>query len=111
MRICIYSYTVALVFEASYFLFNFDLRSGYYHVDIHPEHFKYLGFQWAEQDVPRYYDFTILPFGLSTACYLLTKLIRLLLQHWQGKGLKAIVYLDDGIVAANGEQAAIQENA
>ena len=37
--------------------------------------------------------------------------MRLLLQHWQGKGLKAIVYLDDGIVAANGEQAAIQESA
>ena len=28
-----------------------------------------------------------------------------------GQGLKAIVYLVDGIVAANGEQAAIQENA
>ena len=43
------------------FLFTFDLQSGYHHVDIHPEHFKYLGFQWAEQDVPSYYDFTVLP--------------------------------------------------
>ena len=37
--------------------------------------------------------------------------MRLLLQHWWGKGLKAIVYLDDEIVVANGEQAAIQESA
>ena len=37
--------------------------------------------------------------------------MRLLLQHWWGNRLKAIVYLDDGIVVANGEQAAIQESA
>ena len=67
MRICIY--IVALVFEANDFLFNFDLKSGYHHVDIHPEHFKYLGFQWAEQDVPMYYNpFSHLGFPLPVIC-------------------------------------------
>ena len=60
----------ALMFEANDFLFKFDLKSGYHHVDIHPEHVKYLGFQWAEKGVTRYYVFTVLPFGLSTACYI-----------------------------------------
>ena len=101
----------ALMFEANDFLFKFDLKSGYHHVDIHPEHFKYLDFQWAERGVTRYYVFTVLPFGLSTACSLFTKLMRPLIRHWRGRGLKAIVYLDDGIVAVKGEQAAIQESA
>ena len=29
------------------FLFKFDLKSGYHHIDIHPEHTKYLGFEWG----------------------------------------------------------------
>ena len=31
--------------------------------------------------------------------------MRPLVRHWRGRGLKAIVYLDDGIVAINGEQS------
>ena len=50
--------------------------------------------------------FTVLPFGLATACYIFTKLIRPLVKHWRGKGLRTVVYLDDGIVAANGLEAA-----
>ena len=36
----------ALLFEKHEYLFKFDLKSGYHHVDIYPEHQKYLGFQW-----------------------------------------------------------------
>jgi len=48
--------------------------------------------------------FKVLPFGLSTACYLFTKLMRPLVRYWRGRGLKAIVYLDDGIIAVKGEE-------
>ena len=48
----------------------------------------------------------VLPFGLSTACYLFTKLMRPLVKYWHGRGLKATVYLDDGIVAVKGEAEA-----
>jgi len=27
------------------YLFKFDLKSSYHHVDIHPKHFQFLGFQ------------------------------------------------------------------
>ena len=30
------------------FLFKFDLRQGYYHVDIFEEHQEFLGFCWPE---------------------------------------------------------------
>ena len=34
------------------------------------------------------------PFGLSTACYLFTKLARL---AWRSEGKQVIMYLDDGL--------------
>ena len=83
----------ALMFEPNEYLFKFDLKSGYHHVDIHPDHFQFLGFQWEERGVPSYYVFTVLPFGLSTACYVFTKLMRPLVRFWQGKGLKSYFIL------------------
>ena len=72
-----------------------------------------MGFKWdCNGNVNcnvNYYVFTVLPFGLSTACYLFTKLMRPLVRHWRGRGLKAIVYPDDGIVAINGERRAQEE--
>ena len=100
----------ALMFEKDEFLFKFDLKSGYHHADIYPEHQKYLGFGWDSNGNVNYYVFTVLPFSLSTACYLFTKLMRPLVRHWRGRGLKAIVYLDDGIVAINGERRAQEES-
>ena len=61
-----------LLFEKGDYLFSFDLKSGYHHVDIAKVHQKYLGFSWGG----RYYMFTVLPFGLSSACYAFTKPLR-----------------------------------
>ena len=71
---------------------------------------KYLGFQWDTGTTINYYVFNVLPFGLSTACYLFTKVMRPLVRLWRGRGLKAIVYLDDGIVAVKGKREAILES-
>ena len=70
----------------------------------------YLGFQWGTGDTTEYYVFTVLPFGLSTACYLFTKVMRPLVRLWHGRGLKAIVYLADGIVAVKGIHEALEES-
>ena len=49
--------------------------------------------------------FAVLPFGLASARYVFTKLLRPLVRLWQASGLKAIMYmyLDDGIVSVQGE--------
>ena len=101
----------ALLFDAEEYLFKFDLKSGYHHVDIHPDYHTYLGFQWVTKGEAYYYVFTVLPFGLSTACYLFTKIMRPLIRYWRGRRLKAIVYLDDGIVAVKGKEEALVESA
>ena len=41
--------------------------------------------------------FNVLPFGLSTAPYVFTKLLRPLVELWRCRGLHSVVYLDDGI--------------
>jgi len=102
--------TAVLLFEQGEYLFKFDLKSGYYHVDIRPGHYQFLGFHWDANGTENYYVFKVLPFGLSTACYLFTKLMRLLVKYWRGRGLKAMIYLYDGIVAVKGEEEAKTES-
>jgi len=102
--------TAALVFEKDEFMFKFDLKSGYHHVDVHPDHHKFLGFQWEIEGITSYSVFAVLPFGLSTACYLFTELLKPLIRYWRGRGLKAIIYLDDGIMAVPGLQMALYES-
>ncbi|KAK6725596.1 hypothetical protein RB195_004113 [Necator americanus] len=78
------------------FMANFDLKSGYHHVKIHPHWTKFLGFKWRG----RYFAFLVLPFGLSTAPMVFTKLMRPLLAKWRSQGISIAVYLDDGLIWA-----------
>ena len=36
------------MFTPKDYVFSFDLKSGYHHVDIFPEHWQYLGFSWGK---------------------------------------------------------------
>ena len=85
-------------FEKGDFVFTFDLKSGYHHVDIHESSQTVLDFCWKG----RYYVLTVLPFGLSTACYLFTKLLRPVVKHIRSQGIRIVLYIDDGIVVASG---------
>ena len=79
------------------YLFKFDLKSGYYHVDIFSPHQTYLGFSWVIGGTTRYFFFTVLPFGLSTAPFIFTKILRPLVKYWRLHAVKIAVFLDDGI--------------
>uniref|UniRef100_A0A1X7VUB7 CCHC-type domain-containing protein n=1 Tax=Amphimedon queenslandica TaxID=400682 RepID=A0A1X7VUB7_AMPQE len=87
-------------FEEDAYLFTFDLKSGYHHIDIHVEHQSYLGFQWKDQ----FYVFTVLPFGLSTACYIFTKVLRPVVKHIRALGIRLVLYLDDGLVSVKASE-------
>lgn len=82
------------------YMFHFDFRSGYHHIDIFEEHWTYLGFSWTEDGVTSYYVFVVLPFGLSTAPYIFTKVCRVLIKYWRANGIKIAIFIDDGIGAA-----------
>jgi len=78
------------------FLFSFDLKSGYHHFDIFPDHQIFLGFTWVFSGTVNYFCFTVLPFGLSSAPYIFTKCLRPLVKFWRFNGVKIVVFLDDG---------------
>lgn len=82
------------------FLFKFDLKSGYHHVDIHNSHQTYLGFSWSVEGETKYFVFSVLPFGLSTAPFAFTKVCRPLVKLWRFHGIKIVIYLDDGFSIA-----------
>jgi len=64
-----------LMFQKGDYLFSFDLKSGYHHVNIHKSHWKYLGFAWDKGEGKKYFCFKVLPFGLATTYYVFTKLL------------------------------------
>ena len=97
-----------LLFQPGDYMFSFDLKSGYHHIDIFEPHRQFLGFCWDQGGTKQFYMFTVLPFGLATACYAFTKILRPLVKHWRSQGLRAILYLDDGIVAVSSRDAAVE---
>ena len=58
--------------------FSFDLKSGYYDVEIFEGHQTYLGFSWKHSNSSQmeFYVFTVLPFGLSSAPHEFTKILK-----------------------------------
>ena len=69
----------------------------------------FLGFHWDRNGEVNYCfhtSFIWAVYGLLS----LSKLTRPLIQYWHGRGLKAIIYLDDGIFAVRGENEAKLES-
>lgn len=73
-----------------------DLRDGYFHLLMHPASRQLLGFQLDGQ----YFVYNVLPFGLRSAPFIFTKLMRTPLRVLRSHGLSCIGYIDD-IVAAS----------
>lgn len=91
-------HSVALdMFSKGDYLFTFDLKSAYHHIEIFPDHRTYLGFSCDFERKHKYFVFNVLPFGLSTAGYVFSKVTRVLVKYWRSMGYRLIMYLDDGI--------------
>ena len=56
--------------------------------------------------IVRFFVFTVLPFGLKPASYVFTKVLRPLIKYWRAMGIKAVIYVEDGIAARKTEALA-----
>ena len=86
-------------FQKGSYMISFDLKSGYHHIEINSESQTFLGFAWnfdANRTRRRYFVFTVLPFGLSTAPYIFMKTLRPLVKYWRFNALNLALFLDDG---------------
>ena len=77
---------------------SYDLTSGYYHVGVHPVSRIFLGFHWAG----RFYVYNCLPFGLSAAPWVLSKVMCELVMYWRRGDIKMLPYLDDFMFIKSG---------
>ena len=73
------------------FMARIDLKDAYHLIPMHEDSRKYLRFYFQDQ----LYEFVALPFGLSTAPYIFTKIVKPVLHFLRAKGLSSVVYLDD----------------
>ena len=83
------------------FMFSFDLKSGSPRRDFSRTQtisFVFLGVFFRRHQV--FSIFAVLPFGLSSAPYLFTRLLKPLVKKWRTEGKSIVVFLDDGLGAA-----------
>ena len=65
------------LFDCNYYLFKFELTSGYHQIEIFPDHRKFLAFTWDfGNGVSRYFQLCVLPFRLSSAPYIFTSILK-----------------------------------
>ncbi|XP_063414876.1 uncharacterized protein LOC134696851 [Mytilus trossulus] len=85
------------LFSEGDYLFSFDLKSAYHHILVQQEDRTYLGFQWES----KFYIFNVLCFGLATAGFIFSKVLRELIKYWRSNSIRILMYLDDGLGGAD----------
>lgn len=86
-------------------LTRIDLKDAYFSVPVHPDHRNLLRFMWKNQA----YEFGCLPFGLSSAPRVFTKLLRPVVSFLRERGVRCVIYLDD-ILIMNTSREGSQEH-
>ena len=90
----------------------YDLTSAYHHIKIYPPHVKYLGAAMTRADGSvQYFVYKYLPFGVSSAVHVMTKVMKPVSAHIATQGIRHTIYLDDGRVIANSEAQTCRDYA
>ena len=84
---------------------SLDLSDAYFHVRIHRRYRRYLRFSWQG----KVYQFKVLPFGLSLAPWVFTKLVQAIASSLHVLGIRMHVYLDDWLILALSRQACARD--
>ena len=79
------------------FMATIDLEDAYFLVPIHSSHRKFLRFSFRGI----LYEFQVLPFGLATAPFIFTKIMKPVVSYLREKNFLSIVYLDDFLLLGN----------
>lgn len=89
-----------MIEPGDYFV-SFDMKNGYFHVKMDEEYHNYTCFS-VDGVI---YSFCALPFGLSSAPRIFTKLFKPVMAFLRSKGIRCSMYIDDVIVMANSKRA------
>jgi len=73
---------------------SIDLKDAYLHVPVHKDHQRFLAFSYRNTD----YVFRAMPFGLSTAPRVFTRISRTIVAFLRRRGFTVFAYLDDWLI-------------
>ena len=84
---------------------KFDLSAGYHHIPLRPSQRKFFGFEFEG----KVYTWRQLFFGLSSAPYIFTMILRDVASRWRFDGINLIHYLDDFCIFASNRALCFQQ--
>ncbi|KAJ8963910.1 hypothetical protein NQ317_008294 [Molorchus minor] len=83
--------TVCRLISRGCFMATIDIQDAYFLITINPRCRKYLRFRFENN----MYEFNCVPFGLSSAPFLYTKIMKPVVSSLREKGFLSVSYLDD----------------
>lgn len=86
--------TVVNIIRPNDYLCSIDLKDAYLLIPIHKHYRKYLKFLFKNS----LYEFSSLPFGLSTAPFVFTKVLRPVVTYLRKLNIRCVIYLDDLLI-------------
>lgn len=88
--------TVIRLISPGDYLASIDLEDAYLLVPIYNEHRKFLRFRFQGQ----LFQFRVLPFGLASAPYIFTKILKPVVSSLRVRNFFSVIYLDDFLLVA-----------
>jgi len=82
------------ILQKNDFLTSIDLQDAYFSVPIHKDFQKFLKFQWNNE----LYQFVCLPFGLKSAPFVFTKILKPVFAWLRHRNIRCSYYIDDSII-------------
>lgn len=94
--------TVKQLIRKGDFMTKLDLKDAYLTIPLYPKHREWLRFRWNGKTS----EFLSLPFGLSSAPWAFTKILRPAIPHLRRLVIRLVVYLDDFLIVHSSEEGA-----
>lgn len=92
--------TVYTLLRKNDFMTKIDIKDAYLHIPIAREHQPFLRFNFRETT----YQFLVLCFGLTTAPWAFSRLMKPLVARLRAEGIRLVIYLDDILIMAESEE-------
>ena len=93
------------IFSGSKFGYVLDISQAFYHIEIHPQYYKYLGFMWKD----RCYYWRCCPFGVKFGPWLWDRILAPVVDKLKKEGLQMIAFCDD-ILGADKKKSQADED-
>lgn len=96
--------TVIQLMSPGAFMATIDLTDAYYLIPLDEADRKYVRFRFEN----KFFEFTCLPFGLCTAPYVFTKLMKPIVTYLRQQGFLSVVYIDDFLLLGDSHEECLR---